>query len=404
VAVEVRGVAASAVVTAPTVREEHPRDRAAVRALHLSAFGDHGLVVADLVDALRPAVTRGEGLSLVAEEDGAVVGHVMCTPSLLDAPRRLVAVQVLSPLAVAPLQQRRGVGAALVRAALRVLAERGVPVVFLEGDPRYYARLGFRAGGSQGFRTPSLRIPDAAFQALPLPAHEPWMTGTLVYAEAFWRHDAVGLRDPGPSPSVTAPPWTIPGLPRLAWHGEPAVSDYDAHAHRLSITAPAGTDWSNDPLTGERTASAPALLFEPEGDFALSARVRTAFAGVFDAGVLCLWQSEDQWAKLCFEHSPQRRGMVVSVVTRGSSDDANSVLVDGDAVHLRVVRTGRAYAFHHSLDGSTWHVVRLFRLGDGTAPVRAGFLAQAPDATACTSTFEAIHLSSRVPTDLRDGT
>ncbi|CAA9394851.1 MAG: hypothetical protein AVDCRST_MAG35-582 [uncultured Quadrisphaera sp.] len=397
------GVAASAVVTAlPTVREEHPHDHAAVRALHLAAFGDHGLVVADLVDSLRPSVTVGDGLSLVAEEDGEVLGHVMCTPSLLDTPRRLVPVQVLSPLAVSPARQRQGVGAALVRAALRVLVERGVPVVLLEGDPGYYGRLGFAPGGPQGFRKPSLRVPDAAFHALRLPAHQPWMTGTLVYAEAFWRHDAVGLRDP--APPATAPSWTIAGLPSLVWHGEPAVSDYDAGAHRLSITAPARTDWSTDPVSGERTVSAPALLFEPEGDFALSARVRVGFSGVFDAGVLCLWQSEEQWAKLCFEHSPQRRAMVVSVVTRGTSDDANSVLVDGDAVHLRVIRTGRAYAFHHSLDGSAWHFVRLFRLGEGTAPVRAGFLAQAPDATACTSTFEAIHLSSRVPTDLRDGT
>jgi putative acetyltransferase len=48
-----------------------------------------------------------------------------------------------------------------------------------------------------GFRKPSLRTPDAAFQVLRLAAYEPWMTGTLIYAEPFWRHDAVGLRDPG---------------------------------------------------------------------------------------------------------------------------------------------------------------------------------------------------------------
>lgn len=192
-------VAASAVVTSlPTVREEHPRDHAAVRAVHLAAFGDHGLVVTDLVDSLRSSVTGDDGLSLVAEEDDEVLGHVMCTPGLLDAPRRLVPVQVLSPLAVSPARQRQGVGAALVRAALGVQAERGVPVVFLEGDPGYYGPLGFTAGEPQGFRKPSLRIPDAAFQALRLPAHQPWMTGTLVYAEAFWRHDAVGLRDPAP--------------------------------------------------------------------------------------------------------------------------------------------------------------------------------------------------------------
>ncbi|WP_345356222.1 N-acetyltransferase [Actinoallomurus liliacearum] len=179
-----------------TLRSERPDDRPAVRDLHLRAFGDHGKVVAGLVDALRAAVAPDERLSLVAEHAGQVVGHVMFTPALLDAPRRLVDVQVLSPLAVRPDQQGRGIGSALVRHGLDVLAERSVPVVFLEGAPGYYSRFGFTAGGEQHFRKPSLRIPDAAFQAVRLPAFEPWMTGTLVYSETFWRHDAVGLRDP----------------------------------------------------------------------------------------------------------------------------------------------------------------------------------------------------------------
>ena len=75
------------------------------------------------------------------------------------------------------------------------MVKRSVPVVFLEGNPGYYSRLGFVGGAQQGFRKPSLRIPDAAFQAVRLPAHESWMTGTLVYSEPFWRLDAVGLRD-----------------------------------------------------------------------------------------------------------------------------------------------------------------------------------------------------------------
>lgn len=178
------------------LREERPGDRQAVRDIHLRAFGDEGPVVADLVDDLRGLVTPDSGLSLVAEEGGRVVGHVMFTRSLLDAPRRLVDVLVLSPLGVAPGFHRRGIGTALVRRGLDVVAERAAPLVFLEGDPRYYARLGFTPGGELGFRKPSLRTPDAAFQVMRLPAYEPWMTGTLVYAEAFWRHDCVGLRDP----------------------------------------------------------------------------------------------------------------------------------------------------------------------------------------------------------------
>lgn len=57
------------------------------------------------------------------------------------------------------------------------------------GPPRYYARFGFVRASQHDFRSPSLRIPDPAFQALKLPAYEPWMTGTPVYAEPFWHHD-----------------------------------------------------------------------------------------------------------------------------------------------------------------------------------------------------------------------
>ncbi len=185
-----------ATVSGVELRVERRADRRAVRDLHVAAFGERGEVVAALVNDLRRAVTADNGLSLVAEDAGEVVGHVMFTRSLLDAPPRLVEVQVLSPVAVLPERQGRGIGSALIRRGLETMSERSVPMVWLEGAPGYYSRLGFLAGADQGFRKPSLRIPDAAFQVTLLPAYEPWMSGTLVYPETFWQHDAVGLRDP----------------------------------------------------------------------------------------------------------------------------------------------------------------------------------------------------------------
>ena len=95
------------------VRAEQPEDSGAVRQVHLAAFGgEHGRVVAALLEGLRAEPVSACSLSLVATgHSGGVVGHVMLTRSLLDAPRRLVEVAVLSPVGVLPEHQRQGVGA-----------------------------------------------------------------------------------------------------------------------------------------------------------------------------------------------------------------------------------------------------------------------------------------------------
>src|SRR5690349_6884617 len=110
----------------------------------------------------------------------------------------------------------------------------------------------------------------------------------------------------------------------------------------LSMTAGAGTDLFVDPQGGPPVLNAPCLLGRPAGDYQLSARVTVDFAATFDAGVLVLYAHDGAWAKLCFERSPQGAPMVVSVVTRGVSDDANAFPVDGPTVWLRVSRLGPA--------------------------------------------------------------
>jgi regulation of enolase protein 1 (concanavalin A-like superfamily) len=195
------------------------------------------------------------------------------------------------------------------------------------------------------------------------------------------------------------------GIPRipvsLRWDGESA-SSYRMTDDGFDISAGPGTNLFIDP---ERTAvmlNAPHLLAAAEGDFLLSARIRVEFEATFDAGALLVWLNDRAWAKLAFELSPQREPMVVSVVTRGTSDDCNSFVVEDGHVWLRVARVGTAYAFHASTDGVYWRLIRHFSLYASETP-SYGFSAQSPTGAGCTATFDAIAYEPRRLLELRDG-
>jgi putative acetyltransferase len=150
-----------------------------------------------VVRMMRLLRTSGaERVSIVAVCDDDIVGHVQLSRSWIDAREALVEVLVLSPLSVLPTQQNRGIGTRLIKAALAEAARHGAPAVFLEGASGYYGTRGFEAATPKKFGRPSHRIPEPAFQVALLPAYETWMVGQLVYPEAFWATDTVGLRDP----------------------------------------------------------------------------------------------------------------------------------------------------------------------------------------------------------------
>jgi putative acetyltransferase len=172
------------------IRRQGPGDAGALRDVIGRAFEAEPEVVA-LEEAL---AQRSDSTGYVAIVDDRGVGHVRLTRGWIDAEARLVEVLVLSPLSVAPEWQSRGIGRALVAHAVAEAKRTGVPAVFLEGDPAYYVRLGWRPASELGVTPPSARIPKPACQAVPLPGWEPWMRGALVYAETFWALDCVGLR------------------------------------------------------------------------------------------------------------------------------------------------------------------------------------------------------------------
>ena len=172
--------------TWPNVRAEHSDDHDLIQAVVTAAFADHG-ETAGLVDALRQSSAFIPDLSLVATIDGVVVGHVLLTSAeLVDDVDFQHGVLVLSPLSVQPQQQRRGIGAALVRHALECADAMGEDIVVLQGSPRYYPRFGFRDSRTLGI---TMHLPDwappEAGMAYPLSAHVPSTRGRLIESQPF---------------------------------------------------------------------------------------------------------------------------------------------------------------------------------------------------------------------------
>lgn len=124
------------------IRREGPGDHPAVRVVLTEAFKDQAPtgsvpIEVELVDALRAAPEWIPQLAMVAEADeGAVVGHVVCTRGWVDGRSALG----LGPLSVAPAAQRRGAGAALMHAVLGAADALDEPLVALLGHTGYYPR------------------------------------------------------------------------------------------------------------------------------------------------------------------------------------------------------------------------------------------------------------------------
>lgn len=141
-------------------------DTPAILTLHRTAFGDEeGDTVANLVESLLNDTSAEPVRSWVARSDSGLIGHVLFTRVRVDTKPDLRTC-ILSPLAIAPSHQRRGVGTKLVTHALDELRAQGVAIVLVLGDPGYYARFGFTA--NHQLKAPyDLPYPDA-WQALTL--------------------------------------------------------------------------------------------------------------------------------------------------------------------------------------------------------------------------------------------
>lgn len=160
------------------VRPESPGDIGSIRDVHRRAFGRDD--EAALVDALRDGGFAR--LSLVAELDDQVVGHVLFTRMYVVAEASRIATIALAPLAVLPEYQRRGIGAQLVNTGLARLSPLGESSVLVVGDPAYYGRFGFNSRLARSIASP---FPEHLMALELTPGAMRDVVGRVEYPEPF---------------------------------------------------------------------------------------------------------------------------------------------------------------------------------------------------------------------------
>ena len=185
-------------------------------------------------------------------------------------------------------------------------------------------------------------------------------------------------------------------------------SEYQIKGDTVTIFAPGHKDWFCNPVPNtdgtldKPMAGAPVFYTEVAGDFAFTVKTTPQHKSMYDAGAIMVIESETRWAKLAFEASDFGTTAAVCVVTNEVSDDANGCDVDSDSMWLKLVRVGNVFSAHYSLDGETYHMVRLFRLPVAET-VKVGLEAQCPVGDGGERIFSDILLENKTVANLRTG-
>ncbi|WP_353930522.1 N-acetyltransferase [Okeanomitos corallinicola TIOX110] len=134
------------------IRHSTESDRPKITNVYIDAFGkDKGDEIAELVNQLLDDETAKPVLSLVAEIDGQVIGHILFTKAYLEPENDQVTIQILAPLAICTALQSQSIGSRMIQEGLKQLKKSGVDLVFVLGHPSYYPKHGFKTAGILGF-------------------------------------------------------------------------------------------------------------------------------------------------------------------------------------------------------------------------------------------------------------
>lgn len=163
------------------IRAEKRADYQNIRTVNIKAFGSSS--EADIVDRIR--LEDIEFISLVAERDGKIVGHILFSPVTLEGYESELKLMGLGPMAVLPESQNKGIGSKLVSAGLKVCGNKSCDAVVVLGHPNYYPRFGFRPSIEYGIIC-EYDVPDDTFMVKELnPGVLKGKKGTIKYHPLF---------------------------------------------------------------------------------------------------------------------------------------------------------------------------------------------------------------------------
>jgi regulation of enolase protein 1 (concanavalin A-like superfamily) len=232
---------------------------------------------------------------------------------------------------------------------------------------------------------------------------KPWMVA-LVFVLPCWlvTSTAVAQEPLEIAPSLAGPrPIRIPGIPKEAqWVNPPSA--FHISGHGLEIVASPQTNKYIAADMSMVSDNANRLVFDADPNFILSTQIDHPFAKMWDAGCLILEGDTENWIKFCFEGDYTGAKRIVSVVTRGTSDDSNSIALDKNAAYLEMAKIGDVVFLYSSATGRDWFMVRVLKFQfDGN--LRLGFLAQTPEGDSNRVHFGHIKYSPTVMKDYWKG-
>lgn len=190
-----------------------------------------------------------------------------------------------------------------------------------------------------------------------------------------------------------SPTISMTGIPYpMRWENKPV--SFSERNGILTIEAGEKTDMFRDPNVTYNTDNAPKLLFTPDSNFVLTASISHHFLNKWDAGAIVLKRDSLHWIKFCFEKDYTGVNRVVSVVTKGVSDDSNAVAISAKKVFYKIAKAGNVITLYYALNGKDWYLIRHFQF-DSDKKLSLGFLAQSPTGKSCQVTFADIRYDAK---------